>query len=68
MLFSKDVPARCVWCKNASPLSGEQVLCRLKGPVEAAGCCRRYASDPYKRIPAPRPSVKKPPDEDYSLD
>lgn len=54
MLFSKDNPPRCAWCRHGSQLDDDTVLCDRKGPVDAAGACRRYRYDPFKRTPPPR--------------
>ena len=33
MLFSKDIPARCIWCKNGEAMDDGRVICRFHGPV-----------------------------------
>ena len=59
MLFAKDLPSFCLWCKNGSPLQNGQVLCRFRGPVADDGCCRRYSYDPYKRVPPKLAPLRK---------
>lgn len=64
MLFSRDIPARCAWCRHGEAMDADRVICRRKGPVPADGSCRRYVYDPYKRTPPPplkRPKLTLPP-------
>lgn len=60
MLFSKDIPARCIWCKNGEAMDDGRVICRFRGPVPGDGKCRKYVYDPYKRIPPAKTGPKMP--------
>ena len=51
-----DITPSCRYCENAAAIrDGETMLCRQKGVVSADFVCRKYAFDPIKRTPRPRP-------------
>ena len=51
-----DITPSCRFCENAAAIrDGETMLCSKKGVVSADFVCRKYAFDPIKRQPRPRP-------------
>lgn len=52
MLFRKKMPRSCSYCKNATKLNGDTVLCIKKGVVSAEKACRKFDYDPCKRVPS----------------
>lgn len=69
MLFEKNMEPRCAHCDRCAPLDGETVLCKKKGIMPAAGHCRAFRYDPFKRLP-PKPAaldLSRLKDEDFSL-
>ncbi len=70
MLFRKDIEPRCQYCRYATPISEDEVVCRKKGVAFAGGACRWFRYDPYKRTPppAPVPDFSRLRDEDFALD
>ncbi len=67
-LLGKDIIKNCSVCRNSIELlSGEQFICRKKGPVYSTDYCRKFKYDPLKRKPAditPLPKYKK---EDFEI-
>ena len=51
MLFRKKIPRSCTYCRFATKLNDEQVLCAKKGVVSIDLSCRKFRYDPCKRIP-----------------
>jgi hypothetical protein len=51
MLFRKKITRSCSYCKNATNLNGDTVLCIKKGVVSASKACRKFDYDPCKRVP-----------------
>jgi len=50
-----DRPSVCRYCENASELRSEdEMLCKLRGVVEASHVCRKFRYDPLKRKPLPK--------------
>lgn len=69
MLFSKNIPPKCAYCKKGKPVDGETILCKKRGVTLPEDACTGFRYDPLKRVP-PRPvtpnfSLLK--DEDFSL-
>ncbi|MBR3691222.1 MAG: hypothetical protein IKL89_00790 [Clostridia bacterium] len=60
MLFAKDIPPRCIWCRHGEPMGDGRVICRYKGPVDGEGKCRRWQYDAYKRIPPAKKGPRMP--------
>ena len=54
MLFEKTIEPRCAYCERGAALDEKSVLCKKKGIVSAAGQCRAFKYDPFKRVP-PKP-------------
>ncbi len=71
MMFQKDIPPRCIYCKKGAPLgeSKEQVMCLKKGIVSSDSSCRRFQYDPLKRVPSHpvQPDFSRFQDEDFTL-
>lgn len=51
MLFRKKISRSCSYCKFATPISEDQVLCVKKGVQPIDGECRKFKYEPLKRIP-----------------
>lgn len=51
MLFRKKIERSCTYCRFATQLDDEQVLCAKKGVVSVFKPCRKFRYDPCKRIP-----------------
>lgn len=51
MLFRKKIERSCTYCRFATKLNDDQVLCAKKGVVNIAKPCRKFHYDPCKRIP-----------------
>jgi len=50
-----DRPSVCRYCENASVLRCEdEMLCRIRGVVDAGYVCRKFRYDPLKRVPLPK--------------
>ena len=48
-----NIERYCKYCEMAHELFfEEQMLCREKGVVSSAACCRKFSYDPLKRDPA----------------
>ncbi|MBE6638730.1 MAG: hypothetical protein E7616_04655 [Ruminococcaceae bacterium] len=55
-----DITPSCRYCENAASIrDGETMVCTKKGVVSAGFVCRKYAFDPLKRHPRPRPKLQK---------
>ena len=69
MLFRKKIERSCTYCRFATKLNDEQVLCAKKGVVDISKPCRKFRYDPCKRIPAKmKPlDIKKYDEVDFSL-
>lgn len=69
MLFRKKIPRSCSYCRFATRLDDEQVLCVKKGVRSTDGKCLRFKYDPCKRIPikAKAMDFSKYDTEDFSL-
>ena len=53
-----DITPSCRFCENAAAIrDGETMICTKKGVVSADYHCRKYAFDPLKRQPRPRPKL-----------
>lgn len=51
-----DITPSCRFCEFAVAIrDGETMLCHKKGAVSADFVCKKYAFDPLKRQPRPRP-------------
>lgn len=51
MLFRKKIERSCSYCKYATKIDEEQVLCCKKGVRACNAKCRKFSYDPCKRIP-----------------
>lgn len=51
MLFRKKIERSCTYCRFATQLDDEQVLCAKKGVARISKPCRKFRYDPCKRIP-----------------
>lgn len=58
MLFSKDHPPRCGYCKKVCR-QGETLTCPRRGTVDAEDSCRRFQYDPLKRTPRPPAELRR---------
>lgn len=69
MLFRKDIPSSCSYCRMGTKIDDEQVLCTKRGVVSAYSKCRRFRYEPCKRVPvkAKAPDLKKFTTDDFSL-
>ncbi len=69
MLFRKDIPSSCSYCRRGAKINDELVLCTKRGIVSAYGKCRRFRYAPCKRIPVkPKsPDLNKFTSDDFSL-
>ena len=53
-----DIAPCCRYCEHAAAIrDGETMLCSKKGVVSAEFQCKKYAFDPLKRKPRPRPKL-----------
>ena len=69
MLFRKNMPKSCAYCRFGTKLDEEQILCTKKGLVEITSSCRRFKYDPCKRQPlkAKAPNFEAYNEEDFTL-
>ena len=51
MLFRKNMPRSCSYCKWGTKLEKQQILCIKKGVVSDSFACRKFVYDPCKRLP-----------------
>ena len=51
MLFRKKIERSCSYCRHATKLNDDDVLCIKKGVVIGSKPCRKFRYDPCKRIP-----------------
>ena len=52
MLFRKDIPVSCAYCRHSAGTEVENtVLCSKCGVTPPKDKCRRFRYDPLKRIP-----------------
>ena len=51
MLFRKKIAKSCLYCRHATKLNDEQILCAKKGVIDCSSSCRKFRYDPCKRIP-----------------
>lgn len=55
-----DITPSCRYCEYGAAIrDGEVMLCTKKGVVSSDFVCRKYAFDPLKRQPRPRPKLMK---------
>jgi hypothetical protein len=55
-----DTTPSCRFCEYAAAIrDGETMICAKNGVVSATHLCRKYAFDPLKRQPRPRPKPLK---------
>lgn len=69
MLFRKNIPPRCGYCKFGGAAEYGTVICRKKGIRQETDKCRKFKYDPLKRVP-PKPAAvdfTKYDSRDYSL-
>lgn len=53
-----DITPSCRFCEHAAAIrDGQTMLCLKKGAVSADFVCKKYAFDPLKRQPRPRPKL-----------
>lgn len=51
-MFSNEIPKKCEYCINASPIGRDkEMVCLKRGIVNADDLCRKYKYDPLKREP-----------------
>lgn len=69
MLFRKDMPRCCSYCKWGTKLEKQQMLCIKKGIVSESFACKKFSYDPCKRIPKKAKALNfdKYSNEDFSL-
>lgn len=69
MLFRKKISRSCSYCRFATRLDNEQVLCVKKGVRALDSKCMRFRYDPCKRIPSKAKAMdfSKYNNEDFSL-
>lgn len=69
MLFRKKMPKSCSYCRFATALNDNQVLCIKKGIADASTNCRKFKYDPCKRVPVKAKALdfEKYSKEDFSL-
>ncbi len=51
MLFRKNMPGSCAYCKHGTKLDKDQILCTKRGIVDISSACGRFKYDPCKRQP-----------------
>ena len=56
MLFRKDIPRSCSYCRFGTRLDDTHILCTKRGTVEDIFSCRSFKYDPFKRQP-PKPKA-----------
>ncbi len=69
MLFRKKIQRCCSYCRRATRLDEETVLCAKRGLRPKSSKCWRFQYDPCKRIPAKPKALdfSKYDREDFSL-
>ena len=69
MLFRKNMPRSCAYCRYGTQLDEDQILCTKRGVVDISFSCRKFKYDPCKRQPvkAKAPDFKSYNDEDFTL-
>ena len=56
MLFRKDIPRSCTYCRFGTKLDDGHILCMKRGVVDDTYSCRKFKYDPCKRQP-PKPKA-----------
>lgn len=51
MIFRKKIERACTYCRFATKLDDDLILCAKKGVVSTGKPCRKFRYDPCKRIP-----------------
>ena len=69
MLFRKNMPRSCTYCRYGTKLDENQILCTKRGVVDISFSCRKFKYDPCKRHPlkAKAPDFESYNDEDFTL-
>ncbi len=69
MLFRKKITRSCEYCVHGTKIGETQLLCAKKGLVPLEAHCRKFAYDPFKRVPPRFKAVdfSKYNTEDFSL-
>ena len=69
MLFRRKIEKSCAYCRYATKLEDQRILCARKGIREDTGSCFRFKYDPLKRVPSKMKALdfSKYDEEDYSL-
>lgn len=69
MLFRKNIPPRCGYCKFGAVAEPGTIICKKKGIRQETDKCRKFQYDPLKRVP-PKPATvdfTKYDERDFSL-
>lgn len=67
-MFNKDLPKKCEYCLNATPLGSDgEMICKKRGIVYSGDLCRKYKYDPLKRTPKNTKLADNYSPEDFSL-
>ena len=57
-LFGNEAYATCAYCRRSKKSEDGVILyCGRKGIVQAEDTCRRFAYDPFKRVPRSSPKL-----------
>ncbi len=63
MLFSRNIPPSCSYCRYGGSIGDGEVACSKRGIVLADNFCKKFRYDPIKRspeAPLPHPGVALP--------
>jgi hypothetical protein len=51
MVFSRNVPPSCSYCRRGSSIGNGEIACLKRGITSAGGSCKSFIYDPIKREP-----------------
>ena len=62
-------PPRCAYCAHGSRLDDSSIMCPKDGVVPENHACKKFAYDPFKRVPPKPPMPRRDyTDEDFKID
>lgn len=66
MLFSRNVPPSCSYCRLGTSIGNCEIACLRRGITSAVSSCKRFVYDPLKREPERPPVFDKKQREEMS--
>ena len=69
MLFDRDIPPSCTYCRFGRALGSDEIACVKRGIEDVSGFCGAFNYEPTKRIPRRMPKINTSmfTEEDFSL-